>query len=568
MNDLLDVRNLRTYFETDKGTVKSVDDISFTLKRGEVMGLVGESGSGKSITGFSLIGLLDETGRIQQGSSIRFNGRELVGLHERALRKIRGKDISMVFQDPMMTLNPVVRIIDQIGMALRAHEKVSDADIRRRAVEALARVKIVDPESKVDQYPHEFSGGMRQRVAIAIALLHRPQLVIADEPTTALDVSVQAEILHMVKALVAEIGISLIWVSHDLATVSSIADTIAVMRRGKIVEQGSARQVLYSPQHPYTQGLLDALPSRSKPGEPLASAATEAAGSTDLSGLGGAAIGAAADTAFLRAEAVGKIFAPRISYLRALATRWGLARDVRPVQAVISADLTIARGEILGLVGESGSGKSTLGRILCGIYAPTSGTISIGGKPVRSATGKLGTQVQMIFQDPFASLDPRRTIFQSVAEGPIAHGFCTRAGARDYVNRWLRAVAFDPAMADRYPHQFSGGQRQRIAIARALAMQPEVIVCDEPVASLDVSIQAQVINLLMELRHKLNITLLFISHDLSVVHHLCDRVVVMRHGQIVEQGTAAQIFSAPQHSYTQMLLDAVPMLEAGPHGVR
>lgn len=568
MNDLLDVRNLRTYFETEKGTVKSVDDISFTLKRGEVMGLVGESGSGKSITGFSLIGLLDETGRIQKGSSIRFNGRELVGLHEKALRKIRGKDISMVFQDPMMTLNPVVRIIDQIGMALRAHEKVSDADIRRRAVEALARVKIVDPESKVDQYPHEFSGGMRQRVAIAIALLHRPQLVIADEPTTALDVSVQAEILRMVKALVAEIGISLIWVSHDLATVSTIADTIAVMRRGKIVEQGPARQVLHNPQHPYTQGLLDALPSRSKPGEPLASAATEAAGPMDLSGLGGAAIGAAADTAFLRAEAVGKIFAPRIGYLRALATRWGLARKLRPVHAVISADLTIARGEILGLVGESGSGKSTLGRILCGIYAPTSGTISIGGKPVRSATGKLGTHVQMIFQDPFASLDPRRTIFQSMAEGPIAHGFCTRSNARDYVNRWLRAVAFDPAMADRYPHQFSGGQRQRIAIARALAMQPEVIICDEPVASLDVSIQAQVINLLMELRRKLNITLLFISHDLSVVHHLCDRVVVMRHGEIVEQGTAAQIFAAPQHSYTQMLLDAVPMLEAQPLGVR
>ena len=568
MNDLLEVRNLRTYFETEKGTIKSVDDISFTLKRGEVMGLVGESGSGKSITGFSLIGLLDETGRIQQGSSIRFNGRELVGLHERSLRKIRGKDISMVFQDPMMTLNPVVRIIDQIGMALRAHEKVSDADIRRRAVEALARVKIVDPESKVDQYPHEFSGGMRQRVAIAIALLHRPQLVIADEPTTALDVSVQAEILRMVKALVAEIGISLIWVSHDLATVSTIADTIAVMRRGKIVEQGPARDVLHNPQHPYTQGLLDALPSRSKPGEPLASAATEAAGPMDLSGLGGAAIGAAADTAFLRAEAVGKIFAPRIGYLRALAMRWGLARDLRPVHAVISADLTISRGEILGLVGESGSGKSTLGRILCGIYAPTSGMISIGGKPVRSATGKLGTHVQMIFQDPFASLDPRRTIFQSVAEGPIAHGFCTRAGARDYVNRWLRAVAFDPAMADRYPHQFSGGQRQRIAIARALAMQPEVIICDEPVASLDVSIQAQVINLLMELRRKLNITLLFISHDLSVVHHLCDRVVVMRHGEIVEQGTAAQIFTAPQHSYTQMLLDAVPMLEAQPHGAR
>ncbi|MGO4622992.1 dipeptide ABC transporter ATP-binding protein [Ensifer sp. 2YAB10] len=562
MSDLLDVRNLRTYFETDKGTVKSVDDISFTLRRGEVMGLVGESGSGKSITGFSLIGLLDETGRIQEGSSIRFNGRELVGLDGKELRRIRGKDISMVFQDPMMTLNPVVRIIDQLGMAIRAHEPVSDAEIRRRAVEALDQVKIVDPESKVDQYPHEFSGGMRQRVAIAIALLHRPQLIIADEPTTALDVSVQAEILLMVKALVAEMGTSLIWVSHDLATVSSIADTIAVMRRGKIVEAGPARQVLHNPLHPYTQGLLDALPSRSTPGKPLASAATEAAGSVDLSGLGGTAIGTAPDETFVKTEAIEKIFAPRIGFLRGLGIRWGLLREPGPVHAVISANLTIARGEILGLVGESGSGKSTLGRILCGIYPPTSGTVSIGGKPVRSATGKLGTHVQMIFQDPFASLDPRRTIFQSVAEGPIAHGFCTRANARDYVNRWLRAVAFDPALADRYPHQFSGGQRQRIAIARALAMQPEVIICDEPVASLDVSIQAQVINLLMELRRNLNITLLFISHDLSVVHHLCDRVVVMRHGEIVEQGPAPQVFTAPRHAYTQMLLDAVPKLEA------
>ncbi|HWJ88409.1 MAG TPA: ABC transporter ATP-binding protein [Pelagibacterium sp.] len=562
MTPLLDVRNLRTYFETDKGVVKSVDDISFELGRGEVMGLVGESGSGKSITGFSLIGLLDENGHIQEGSSVRFNGRELVGLSERELRAIRGKDISMVFQDPMMTLNPVVKIVDQIGMAIRAHEKVSDAEIRKRAIEALDRVRIVDPQDKVDQYPHEFSGGMRQRVAIAIALLHRPQLVIADEPTTALDVSVQAEILTMVKALVAEMGTSLIWVSHDLATVSSIADTIAVMRRGKILEAGPAREVLHHPRHPYTQGLLDALPSRSKPGELLASAATEAAGAMELTGLGSGAIDAAPDETFVKAENIEKVFAPRIGAFHRLGIRWGVMREPSPVRAVKSASLTIARGEILGLVGESGSGKSTLGRILCGIYSPDAGTVSIGGKPVRSDKGKLGTHVQMIFQDPFASLDPRRTIFQSVSDGPIAHGFCTRAGAREYVNRWLRAVAFDPALADRYPHQFSGGQRQRIAIARALALQPEVIVCDEPVASLDVSIQAQVINLLMELRRTLNITLLFISHDLSVVHHLCDRVVVMRHGEIVEEGTATQVFHAPRHPYTQMLLDAVPKLEA------
>jgi len=562
MTDLLEVRDLRTWFHTDRGIVKSVDGISFSLKRGEVMGLVGESGSGKSITGFSLIGLIDRPGRIEQGSSIRFGGRELVGLDERELRGIRGKDISMVFQDPMMTLNPVVRIIDQIGMAIRAHEAASDAEVRRRAVEALARVRIVDPEQKVDQYPHEFSGGMRQRVAIAIALLHRPRLVIADEPTTALDVSVQAEILKVVKALVAEMGTSLIWISHDLATVSSIADRITVMRRGQIVEAGPVRTVLDAPAHPYTQALLDALPSRSKPGELLASGATEAAGQLDPSMLRVAAIGAPADPGFVTARGVDKLFQRTAGNLRRLAMRLGLAGAPPQVHAVKSASLTIARGEILGLVGESGSGKSTLGRILCGITPPTAGTVLVGGEPVMKGERKHGTRVQMIFQDPFASLDPRRTIFQSVAEGPVAHGLCTRAEARPYVERWLRAVAFDPALANRYPHQFSGGQRQRIAIARALAMQPEMLVCDEPVASLDVSIQAQVINLLMELRRHLNLTLLFISHDLSVVHHLCDRVVVMRHGEFVETGTAARIFHAPEQPYTRMLLEAIPRLES------
>ncbi|SUB56159.1 ABC transporter ATP-binding protein [Brucella anthropi] len=348
MSELLDVRSLRTYFETDKGTVKSVDDISFTLKRGEVMGLVGESGSGKSITGFSLIGLLDETGRIQEGSSIRFNGRELVGLDGKELRKLRGKDISMVFQDPMMTLNPVVRIIDQIGMAIRAHEQVSDAEVRRRAVEALAKVKIVDPESKVDQYPHEFSGGMRQRVAIAIALLHRPQLVIADEPTTALDVSVQAEILIMVKALVAEMGTSLIWVSHDLATVSSIADTIAVMRRGKIVESGPAEAGAATIRSiPIRRGCWMRYPLVPMPGKPLASAATEAAGPMDLSGPWWHRRSALRPMKpFVKAEAIEKIFARRIGFLRGLGIRWGLLREPGPVHAVISANLTIAsRGD-------------------------------------------------------------------------------------------------------------------------------------------------------------------------------------------------------------------------------
>ncbi|CAM5774192.1 dipeptide ABC transporter ATP-binding protein [Mesorhizobium amorphae] len=559
MTELLKVENLRTYFETERGVVKSVDGISFEVRKGEIFGLVGESGSGKSITGFSLIGLLDANGKVQPGSSVRLEGREIVGLPDQELRRIRGRDIAMVFQDPMMTLNPVIKIVDQIAMAIRAHEKASDQEVRRRAIEALARVRIVEPDKKIDQYPHQFSGGMRQRVAIAIALLHKPRLVIADEPTTALDVSVQADILKEMKALVAELGVSMIWISHDLATVSQISQRIAVMRRGKIVETGSVTQVLGAPQHSYTQGLLDALPSRARPGELLASAATESSGPIVLDDLAKAAP-KAADGAFVQVDDVDMVFERAVGRVGRFAQKFGISQPTHAVHAVKGATLTIAQGEVLGLVGESGSGKSTLGRIVCGIYTPTAGKVTVAGRKVREGQRKLGTGVQMIFQDPYASLDPRRTIFQSVADGPLAHGLTTRREARAYVNRWLKAVAFDPALADRYPHQFSGGQRQRIAIARALALQPELIVCDEPVASLDVSIQAQVINLLIELRRTLNLTLLFISHDLSVVRHLCDRVVVMHHGRIVEEAEVGQLFEAPQQAYTRMLLDAVPRL--------
>ncbi len=330
MTALLQVDNLSTYFETDRGTVKSVDGISFEIAKGEILGLVGESGSGKSITGFSLIGLIDKPGRIQPGSSIRFEGRELVGLPENQLRSIRGREVSMVFQDPMMTLNPVLKVIDQIAMAIRAHEKASDAEVRRRAIEALARVRIVEPEKKVDQYPHQFSGGMRQRVAIAIALLHKPKLVIADEPTTALDVSVQAEILKEVKALVSELGISMIWISHDLATVASISQRIAVMRLGKIVEMGSVAEVLGSPKHSYTQGLLDALPSRKQPGELLTSSATENAGEYSIietqknKSL-------APSPNFVSADDVTMVFQKPVGSLGRFAQRLGLAKPAHAV---------------------------------------------------------------------------------------------------------------------------------------------------------------------------------------------------------------------------------------------
>jgi peptide/nickel transport system ATP-binding protein len=567
---LLEVRDLVTHFHTRHGVVKAVDGISFSLARGEVMGLVGESGSGKSITGFSIIGLIDPPGRIESGA-IRLEGRDLVGLSGSELRAIRGKTVSMVFQDPLMTLNPVLTIGTQIALALEAHQKASAHEARARAIAALAQVRIPSPEATVDFYPHQFSGGMRQRVAIAIALLHRPKLIICDEPTTALDVSIQAEILTEMRDLVAELGTALIWISHDLAVVSSIANRVAVMRRGKIVEEGRMLDVLTRPQHPYTQGLLDALPSRARPGELLArGSGVEDAAPPPRTG-GQARRATTPDAGYVTIEAVSKRFEHKASPLRALLRRLGLARPAHGVQAVDAVSLSVTQGEALGLVGESGSGKSTLGRLVAGIYAPDSGTIRLDGKPVMSAGGrphKITTRVQTIFQDPFASLDPRMRIGDSIAEGPLAHGIVAKAEIHAYVRQWLAAVGLDPAFADRYPHQFSGGQRQRVAIARALAMQPDLVVCDEPVASLDVSIQAQIINLLIRLRRELDLTLIFISHDLSVVRHLCDRVAIMHRGRIVEEGAAGAVYDHPRDAYTQRLLAAVPVLPLAPAALR
>jgi peptide/nickel transport system ATP-binding protein len=557
---LLEISNLRTEFETSRRLVKAVDGVSFTVNAGEILGLVGESGSGKSITGFSIIGLLDEPGRVVEGS-IKLDGRELVGLPEEELRKIRGRVISMVFQDPMMTLNPVLTIGTQIRLALQAHEKISPSDARKRAIKALAQVRIADPEQKVDFYPHQLSGGMRQRVAIAIAILHGPKLIIADEPTTALDVSIQAEILLEMKELVASLGTALIWISHDLATVSSISQRIVVMQTGKVVETGPTLDVLTVPQHEYTKRLLNSLPSRSAPGQYLA----RGVGAIDAAPPPQQRVGHTVSLGdpFLLIDNVSKRFEKKTGLLRSIAIRAGLAQPASEVRAVESVSLNLKRGEVLGLVGESGSGKSTLGRMAAGIYMPTSGTVRLAGKALMSEgkiPRKITTSVQTIFQDPFSSLNGRMKIGDTIAEGPLAHGLVKSDDVRDYVAKWLAAVGLDPTFADRYPHQFSGGQRQRVAIARALAMQPDVVICDEPVASLDVSIQAQIINLLIRLRSELDLSLIFISHDLSVVRHLCDRVAIMFQGQIVEEGSVNNIYESPQHDYTRRLLSAVQEL--------
>ena len=559
---LLEVTDLTTQFFTRAGVVKAVDGVSFSLRRGEVMGLVGESGSGKSVTGFSIIGLIDPPGRVT-GGSVKLEGNELVGLPPDELRELRGRVVSMVFQDPLMTLNPVLTIGEQIKLAIEAHEKVSSAEARRRAVAGLAQVRIPRPEATVDFYPHQLSGGMRQRVAIAIALLHRPKLIICDEPTTALDVSIQAEILAEMKELVAELGTTLIWISHDLATVASIAQHVAVMRLGKIVEAGRTLDVLTRPQHAYTRALLDALPSRAKPGEFLLRGGGVPDASPPARKLAATVAAPVPGAPYFVADRVSKRFETRPGALRGLGQKLGLVQPPPAVMAVDEVSLVVRRGEALGLVGESGSGKSTLGRMAAGIYAPSSGTVRFEGRPVMSAgpePKKLTTRVQTIFQDPFASLNPRMRVSDGIAEGPLAHGLVSKSDSGAYVRDWLAAVGLDPTFAERYPHQFSGGQRQRVAIARALAMQPDLVVCDEPVASLDVSIQAQIINLLMRLRAELGLTLIFISHDLSVVRHLCDRVAVMYRGRIVEEGPAGQVYDNPQHDYTRRLLAAVPVL--------
>lgn len=572
---LLEIKDLRTHFHTSDGLVRAVDGVSFSLERGEILGLVGESGSGKSITAFSMLNLIDPPGKIV-GGSIKLEGKELTTLSNAAMRDIRGRRIAMIFQDPMMTLNPVMTIADQMILAVRAHSDMSRHDARLKSIASLDRVGIRDAEKRIDQYPHQFSGGMRQRVAIAIALLHDPVLILADEPTTALDVSIQAQILAEIRQLVQDIGIAFIWITHDLAVVASIANRVAVMNSGKIVEMGDVRHVLSSPVHPYTRALLDAMPSRHPPGSelPLTSTRPQLENNDPTVSAHNQHVDHSddiltrvhkqdpellykADAPILRIESVYKSYTQPEPFLAKVASRLGFAKPQRDFLAVDDVTLNILRGETLGLVGESGSGKSTLGRIAAGILAPSQGKILLDGEPVRElrVNGEKTTiRVQTIFQDPFSSLDPRLRIGNLLAEGPIVHGLTSRASSREYIRQWLHLVGLDPDYGNRFPHQFSGGQRQRIAIARALAMQPDLLICDEPVASLDVSIQSQIINLFRKLKHDLKLSMLFISHDLGVVRHLADRVAVMNAGKIVEAGTIEQVYDNPQHEYTRELL--------------
>jgi len=531
---LLRVRDLRVSFETATGPMEAVKGVSFDVAPGETVAIVGESGSGKSTIAASINRLLAENGRIASGS-IRFDGDEIATATERRMIALRGSSIGFVPQDPMSNLNPVHRVGRQIQEALEVHGIARGADARERVLELLALVGIPEPQLRAEQYPHEYSGGMRQRALIAMGLACRPRLLIADEPTSALDVTVQRKILDQLESLTAELGTAVVLITHDLALAAERADRVVVMYRGEIVEQGPATALLENPQHEYTQRLLAAAPSFSSVAtvapRPEVAAATERA------------------QELVRLNGVGREY--RLGGRRN--SGFWAARDV---------SFSIDRGTTVGIVGESGSGKSTTAKLVLGLESVSEGEILVDGEDL----GRLGRRqmfefrrrVQPVFQNPFASLDPRYRVDEAIIEPLRVHRVGDTASRRRRALELLERVALPAGLADRLPHELSGGQRQRVAIARALALDPELVVLDEAVSALDVIVQAQILDLLAELQRDLGLAYLFISHDLAVVKMISHEVHVMRGGRIVESGTPAQIFDAPEHEYTRELLDAIP----------
>ncbi len=538
---LLEVKDLSVHFHTRHGVVKAVNEVSFSVDLGETLAIVGESGSGKSVTCYSILDLLSKPPAVIESGTALFDGDDLLTCSDGQMRHYRGHDIAMIFQDPMTSLNPFLTIGEQLIEPLIYHPdstlRQSRASARSQAIALLDEVGIVNAEQRFDSYPHEFSGGMRQRVMIAMALINQPRLLICDEPTTALDVTIQAQILKLIKDLQKSRDLAVIFISHDLGVVSGIADNVMVICDGSVQEQNKTQSIFHHSQSDYTQKLLAAIPqgakqapNHSQPDSPLVTINHLKTYFRDFS-QGSQGRGSRGETL---------------------------------IKAVEDVSLTINRGEILGLVGESGSGKSTLGRSILQLVPTTEGSICYNDNELTSLNAKqlmpFRRKLQMIFQDPYASLNPRMTVYQTLAEPLLYHRLANRKTVDQQVAALMDDVGLARSSLRKYPHEFSGGQRQRIAIGRAIATEPEFIVADEPVSALDVTIQAQILELILDLVERRNLTLLFISHDLSVIRHICDRVAVMHYGKLVEQADTEQLWARPQMDYTKSLLQAIPTI--------
>ncbi len=578
-NVLIEVKNLQTHFKTEEGLVKAVDNVSFNLHRGETVGIVGESGSGKSVTSLSIMRLIPNPPGKIVGGEINFYDKDgsvtdLVKASESDMRHYRGNEISMIFQEPMTSLNPVFTCGNQVTEAIRLHQNVSKSEAKKRTIELFEKVQLPTPERMFKSYPHELSGGQKQRVMIAMAMSCNPQVLIADEPTTALDVTVQKTILQLMSDLKAEIDATIMFITHDLGVIAEIADKVIVMYKGKIVEQGNVYDIFSNPQHPYTKGLLACRPPLDKRLSKLPTVSDfmhvdENGKMTELA--------SSVDEMIASVEITSEAHANRFKELskkepvltvRNLKTYYPSGRNffgkvTSYVKAVDDVSFDVYPGETMGLVGESGCGKTTLGRTLLRLAPAWDGEVIYKGKKIlelsKPEMKELKKEMQIIFQDPYSSLNPRLTIGNAIMEPMQVHGILANDQERkDKVIELLETVSLLPHHFNRYPHEFSGGQRQRICIARALALNPKFIICDESVSALDVSVQAQVLNLLIELREKFDLTYIFISHDLSVVKFMSDRMIVMNKGKIEQMGAADEIYAKPATNYTAELISAIP----------
>ena len=618
---VLRVRGLKAQFFTDEGVVRAVDGISFSVAAGETLGIVGESGSGKTVAALSLMRLVEEPCRIVAGE-IRFQGRDVLAMTPAELRAYRGGGVAMVFQNPMTSLNPVLRIARQLVETMVVHGRYDTDEATARSIKLLGAMGITAPERAINSYPHQFSGGMRQRVVMAMGMSNEPALLLADEPTTALDVTIQAQILELLRELNQDFGTAIILISHDLGVIARVCSRVMVMYAGEIVEEGPTEELLADPRHPYTWALINAVPrlDRHQPGNkrlmtiegappdplnhlpgcrfaercpfridqcamhpPLEEIApgrktrcwvTQAGGSLARAELAAptASAPACAPRRFEQSQTSVLARGERLLEVRGLTMHFPLPREGffdqhRVVHAVDGVDLDIAQGETVGLVGESGCGKSTLARVLVRIYEPTSGSIVFAGQDISNASPiairPLRRRMQMVFQDPYSSLNPRMSVGEILGEPMRFHGLTHgSADTNARIGEILDVVGLSPKAAARYPHEFSGGQRQRISIARALAVRPDFIIADEPISALDVNIQAQIINLLVDLQQRFGLTYLFIAHDLAVVRHISDRIVVLYLGKVMEVASADELFAAPLHPYTRHLISAVPIPDA------